>query len=501
MGLAFKVCALMPIDKISRSFFAVSATNRFGGGMHITRLEAGSGSQLILVVDDQQDNLDGVSELLDDGPWRIVCANSGAGALRILQTQDVSLVLLDVQMPGMDGFEVARLMREDPRSRYTPIIFLSGLEQSHSFLAKGYSQGAIDFIKKPFDPVVLRHKVESLLEHARHRRELLALSQQLESERAFNASILTSAAEGIMVIEADGVIRFANPTIAAMLKTSVEALQGAHFMGYIKQPEQPTGWLQSVIYSQWQTNKNFRLTDFMLRSRMGESVPVTLSCAPLPGPRGALVLMALDMTVERHLRSQLESLTITDALTGLLNRRGFYQSMELALARIERTQNSMSLLFLDLDGFKKINDTLGHDAGDLLLRRVSEMLQGCLRPYDTLARLGGDEFTVLLDSLNTPEDAGRVAQKLIDVVSTPQSIDGVEFSLGVSIGVASMPECGQTVEELLRAADIAMYEAKRSGRRQFKYFCSAMQARDILLSPCDKQPALGFSEALRSTLS
>lgn len=441
-------------------------------------IQRATDTQLILVVDDIQDNLDGMAEFLDDGNWSITCASSGEAALDVLNTADVSLVLLDVQMNGMDGFEVARRMRDNPRTRVIPIIFLSGLPQSHEVLSKGYAQGAVDFIKKPCDPVVLRHKVESLLEHGRHRRELLRLSQQLEVERAFNASILASAAEGIMVVELDGTIRFANPTMATLLKTSLASLQGSALVSHVLESGRPTDWQQSFIFNLWQGNQSFRLSDVVLRCQSGETVPVKLSCSALPGDSQALVLMVLDMSVERHLHAQLESLTITDALTGLLNRRGFYHAMESALARTERHANSMAVLFLDLDGFKRINDSLGHDAGDVLLRRVSEYLQGCLRPYDTLARLGGDEFTVLLDSLSAPEDAGRVAQKLIDVVSTQQSIAGVDFSLGVSIGIACLPECGQTVDEVLRAADVAMYEAKRGGRRQFRFFSREMQAQE-----------------------
>ena len=165
-------------------------------------------------------------------------------------------------------------------------------------------------------------------------------------------------------------------------------------------------------------------------------------------------------------------MVITDALTGLLNRRGFLQELQASISRHQRTGQKAALLYLDLDGFKRINDTLGHERGDQVLRQVSSQLKGCLRPYDRLARIGGDEFTVILDSLGSPAEAASVAQKLVHQVSD-QAGEGDLSGLGVSIGIACLPTDGDTVEDLLRAADTAMYEAKRGGRRQYRFYGAA----------------------------
>ncbi|HSX72306.1 MAG TPA: bifunctional diguanylate cyclase/phosphodiesterase, partial [Pseudomonas sp.] len=137
----------------------------------------------------------------------------------------------------------------------------------------------------------------------------------------------------------------------------------------------------------------------------------------------------------------------------------------------------MAVLYLDLDGFKRINDSLGHDAGDEILRKVGEQLKHCLRPYDIVARMGGDEFTALLDTLDHPEDAARVAEKLIETISVRHKVDGIDFTLGASIGISVYPECGNTVDRLLRSADMAMYEAKRAGRQQYRFFSPEMNGR------------------------
>lgn len=203
---------------------------------------------------------------------------------------------------------------------------------------------------------------------------------------------------------------------------------------------------------------------------------MALSCAPLPAEQKAMVVTVLDMSEVRHLHQQLEFQAVTDPLTGLLNRRGFYQAVENTLLRSERVEQSLVLLYLDLDGFKRVNDSLGHDAGDRVLRWVSEQLQGCLRSYDILGRMGGDEFTALLE-LEFPEQAAKIAEKLIERVSICQQVEGLDVMLGVSIGIATFPDCGSDLNGLLRAADIAMYEAKRAGRQQYRYYDQEMNGR------------------------
>ena len=190
-----------------------------------------------------------------------------------------------------------------------------------------------------------------------------------------------------------------------------------------------------------------------------------------------MVVTVLDMSVVRSLHQQLEYQAVTDPLIGLLNRRGFYQAAESALVRNERSDKSQALLYLDLDGFKRINDSLGHEAGDRVLHWVAEQLKDCLGSCAILARMGGDEFTALLDALDYPEQAARFAERLIERMSICQEIDGLEVTLGVSIGIATYPDCGIGLDGLLRAADAAMYAAKQSGRQQYRYYDHDLNGR------------------------
>jgi len=432
---------------------------------------------LILVVDDRPANLEAMQALLGgEGQWRLRCVDSGEQALRCLLQEDVSLVLLDVQMPNMDGYEVAQLMRGNPKTRHTPIIFISAIARTQDSILRGYSAGAVDFILKPFDSTILRQKIHSLLAYEGNRRTLQLRTQQLERERAFNVSILNNAAEGVMVVNEQGLIQYANPAMVQMVNHTLATLQNSPFLNLFASPDAQGDWQQSPFYQHcWRNNQTYRVHETWLTIQGGNTLPVTLSCAPLP--HRAMVVMVRDTAVELDLRQRLEALIITDPLTGLLNRRGFYQAVESSLARVKRDAHTLAVIYLDLDGFKRINDSLGHEAGDELLRQVASQLKSGVRSYDSMARMGGDEFTVLLDGLERCSDAAHVADKLMNRISVRHKIGDREYGITASAGIACYPECGADVESLLRSADMAMYEAKQHGRQRYRFHSPQMTAR------------------------
>jgi len=434
------------------------------------------GGSTLLVVDDYPENLISMRALLARQDWQVLTASSGVEALGTLLEHEVDLVLLDVQMPEMDGFEVARLMRGSQRTRLTPIIFLTANEQSQAAVLKGYASGAVDYLFKPFDPQILKPKVQALLDQQRNRRALQRLTRDLEAARAFNASVLENAAEGILVVAEDGIIRFANPAISRLLTASVDQLQGACLLEFVLSPA-ATQWRESAFYQAYLERDIYRLHDAVLCTSNGQALSVALSCAALPGEQRAMVVTVLDMSVVRSLHQQLEQQAVTDPLTGLLNRRGFYQAAESALVRSEHSDKHHALMYLDLDGFKRVNDSLGHETGDQVLHWVAEQLKDCLGGHGILARMGGDEFTALLDDLDYPEQAARFAEKCIERMSIRQHLDGLEVILGVSIGIAIYPDCGANLDNLLRAADTAMYAAKQAGRQQYRYYDEDLNGR------------------------
>ncbi len=192
--------------------------------------------------------------------------------------------------------------------------------------------------------------------------------------------------------------------------------------------------------------------------------------------RGGYILSAEVITEQAQTKNRLASqlqqehkLAYHDVLTGLPNRQLFYDRLNLGLAQAYRQLSRVGLMFLDLDGFKSVNDTHGHDAGDILLKEVSERLKSCVRKTDTVARLGGDEFTIILSAVRSAEDVVMVANKVIERINLPYPIMDKELHVGTSIGIAMYPDDGASAGDLLTLADEAMYDAKHSGKNQYRF--------------------------------
>ncbi len=432
---------------------------------------------VLLLIHDQPDKLQAREAALVQGDWQLRVFPCADSVLECLQAEQVTLVLLELAAADADPGAWVRRIRCHPQGRQTPIIVLYGPDQPCRPGWQGLERAGVEVMPLLTDPDALRQRIGMRLEQARNSRELLQLNRQLDDALALNTSLLQHATEGVLLIGEDGRIRFANPAMAKMLGSAPDELAGQALLPLLRSPEAAESWPASPFYQCWQRQQVYRLEQASLCAADGSSVPVSLTCSPLPAPQQGLLLLAQDMSLVRDLHTQLESLAVTDALTGLLNRRGFHKALDAALARTKRSGRKLAVLCLDLDDFKRINDSLGHGVGDQLLRRVGAQLKGCLRPYDSLARVGGDEFIMVLDSLPHIEDAARVAEKLIEQVSVRHSLNGVEFTVGAGIGIACYPDCGQTVEGLLRAADMAMYEAKRAGPRQYRFFSPQMNGR------------------------
>jgi diguanylate cyclase (GGDEF)-like protein/PAS domain S-box-containing protein len=192
-----------------------------------------------------------------------------------------------------------------------------------------------------------------------------------------------------------------------------------------------------------------------------------------------IVGVSRDVTERKRVEEQIEYQAYHDALTGLPNRRLFRDRLTVALAHAKRMKHPLAVMFLDLDRFKVVNDTLGHSTGDELLKTVGTRLQASLREEDSIARMGGDEFTILLADLKTTDDSAKIAQKVLDTVAQPLRIDGTELFVTTSIGIALFPSDGDTAEALLANADHAMYRAKDAGRNSYQMFTPAMNNRAL----------------------
>jgi len=213
------------------------------------------------------------------------------------------------------------------------------------------------------------------------------------------------------------------------------------------------------------------------RRRDGAQFPQEISLTSLDG--GGFVCVVRDITERTYAEEQIKHLAYHDALTGLPNRLLFKDRVTVALSHAQRDNSRLAVLFLDLDRFKVINDSLGHNIGDQLLQAVASRIQSCVRDSDTLARLGGDEFTLLLPNLVRSDDAAPIAEKILDAVRQPFHIEGREFYITTSIGISLYPEDGSDAETLIKNADTAMYQAKEQGRDNYQLFNAFVNARAL----------------------
>jgi diguanylate cyclase (GGDEF)-like protein/PAS domain S-box-containing protein len=287
-------------------------------------------------------------------------------------------------------------------------------------------------------------------------------------------TLFERASDGFLVCGTDGKVLSCNPAAAQLIGDDVEAIEGLHV---------------STLFAQGKSDKRFSLHAgaAKLRARDGSSRPVQLHLTEYTASGTLHVLVRVRDASERHeAHERLKQLANYDSLTGLPNRLLFRDRLAQAMARAKRQGRSMALMFLDLDRFKLVNDELGHEAGDLLLRHVAKTLTGCLREADsvarddaalhTLSRLGGDEFTLIVENVGSAEDAAHVARRMLEALAEPFVIGEEELVVTASIGISMYPTDDVDIDTLIRHTDMAMYRSKSLGRATYSFFSEDLTA-------------------------
>jgi len=427
----------------------------------------------ILVVDDNRVKRLALRAMLTPLGHAIVEVESGRAALKALASQTFALILMDVRMPVLNGFETAKLCREQARGARTPIIFVTAMGGDDGEAASAYASGAVDFIFTPVLPDVLRAKVTAFVDLFLQSQEL---QRSLESITVLNAAlrdsdvrtqaVLDNVADAIFILDDGGLIESVNRSVGKVFGYYENEPVGHPFVFMIA-PEHRDEFrgLDSVpIGVNGGASASTGPIETLGCRHDGSIFPMELERGEMRhGERMFTLASVRDISERRAHTEALEHLALHDGLTGLANRTLFGNLVSQTLASAKRTAEPRALLVMDLDGFKQVNDLLGHDRGDTLLKQVSERLVCALREGDTVARLGGDEFGILPADASDLSAAAAVALKIQETCETAFVVNDEMVHVSPSIGIALFPEHGSTPAELLHRADLAMYAAKRSG--------------------------------------
>lgn len=457
----------------------------------------------ILAVDDFVTNLNMIGVILSHVEAEIINARSGPEALGLALQHDFALILLDVNMPLMDGFEVAQLFSSHRAYRNIPIIFISASVGDPHHRKHGYESGAIDFIQKPIEEDILVSKVNIFLDLYNQKRHLEQLRDELEARVEERTSQLQRtqmlARVGGWSVDLENKTVYICPTARDLFFSKypydpTHQVSAASFFEALEDSEQTRiNDLFEKAYEQQLPEVEFEF-EFRDESDRPGTAFIHASVTFENGIPTALHGAILDITERKAAQESLQHTATHDALTGLPNRYLFKDRLDQAFHRADRSGGSVAILLLDLDYFKDINDTLGHPAGDKLLTEVGNRLMKIARASDTVARLGGDEFAIICDDIKDSEHIRRIAQRCISSLEKPYDINGNKVLSGSSIGIASYPKDGETADELTKNADLALYQSKVNGRNAFHLYDKEMSANIILRKERENRLCLALDQ-------
>ncbi|MHA7817976.1 MAG: putative bifunctional diguanylate cyclase/phosphodiesterase [Pseudohaliea sp.] len=434
---------------------------------------AASATPTLLAVDDDPGlRLLAEAAFAEEG-YTVLLASSGAQALELLRNNRVDVILLDLLMPGMDGFQTCARIKAVPEFAQTPIIVLTGLDDIDA-VEQAYGAGAWDFTGKPINWPILKHRVRYALRASR------AFAGERRAAR-LSRTIDNSHSEVITYELETGRLLSANRSALANLGYDEAELIGMPFFSIAHGPSD-TNLAAGLARLSERGQVN---TSLELLRRDGSRYPAEGIFLFSGEERPHVVIGILqDVSEQRRVEAELHRLAHYDELTQLPNRRLLNEHVRGALSRAARAGSRCAICLLDLDGFKRVNDTLGHSAGDRLLQEVAERLSSVVRAHDfvardapidgpqlsQLARFGGDEFFLLVTEFTDDTAPSRVARRVLERVAMPYEIGGTNLTITASLGIALYPDDGDTLDELMMRADTAMYRAKQDGKNNYAYF-------------------------------
>ena len=418
----------------------------------------------VLYVEDDRDVRLQLGQFLQRRVGRLLVAEDGARGLEAFRGERPQIVITDIKMPVMDGLSMAQEIRK--LENEVPIIVATAFEQS-DYLLRSISIGVDEYVTKPVDTERLYGR-------------LLACAYRLRAKKQLqlSAAVFEHCLEAIVITDADNLIVSVNGVFCQTTGYAAEEVLGRNprllASGSHDQSFYQGMWGEIMAKGAWQG-------EISNKRKNGSLYPEWLAITTLSDARGRIsnyIGMFSDISKRKAAELHIRQLAMHDNLTGLPNRYLLKARFELALATARRNGDYLALLYIDLDNFKSVNDSLGHQAGDQVLQEVSRRLLGLFRSSDTVCRLGGDEFVAVIDAVNKTAGAVSAAEKLLECLARRIMVAGREVLVTPSIGIAIYPLDGVELETLIRHADRAMYQAKRGGKNGYHFFDPRTSGRE-----------------------
>jgi predicted signal transduction protein with EAL and GGDEF domain/FixJ family two-component response regulator len=442
---------------------------------------------VVLVADDDPVMRLLMLEMLEGVNLDAIEAENGVQAVELARERSPDLILMDVEMPHMDGFAACRAIRDLENGATVPIVMVTGGDDLEA-VTNAYEAGATDFVSKPINWPILGHRVLYVLRAS-------DAIVRLRIADAQNRAVLAAIPDTFFRMTGSGIYLDYEPGRESPAREGRGGVRDSF------PAAECVGKHVSDVLPREIAERMLEQVEVALRIRQVRSVEYELirfgqvqhfEARLVATGQSEVLGLVRDISERKRAEEQIRRLAYCDSLTGIPNRQAFLEMLERELQRSKIGNKKFAVLFMDLDAFKRINDTLGHNVGDQLLQQVSDRLRDTIRPSDllsrgdsltregdprpdtNLARLGGDEFTILIPDLDRVEHALNVAHRVKDAMRRPFIIEGNEIFVTASIGISLFPEDGDDCNSLLKYADTAMYHAKNCGKNNAKLYSSSL---------------------------
>lgn len=434
-------------------------------------------ANVVLIAEDNNEIRELVCTELEAEGFKVISVTNGKEAVSKSRSLKPDVIVMDLVMPVMNGFEAIERLKDDDTTRHIPIIVGTVSEEKED-IVKSFEAGAIAYTSKPYFMPELKARINSVLKSKKHYDNLMAAEGKYRL-------LVENANEAIIVIQ-DGLLTFFNATASELVDFPESELASKPFVEFVHSQDREEVYehhARILLGKRACPAQSFRIISKDDNLKWVEAKGVLIDWEGRP----ATLHFIADITARKRAEEEMRFLAFYDCLTGLPNRLMFNEHMNQALAYAKRNGTLLATLFLDLDHFKRVNDSLGHHLGDLLLQAVGERLLRIIRKSDivarnvddicntNVARFGGDEFVLLLTNIQQAPDAAKVAQRILYTISDAFALDDHQLTVTTSIGISLYPYDGEDSETLIKNADKAMYHAKSLGRNNYQFYADYMK--------------------------